>query len=977
MTKLNTTDLTRLRQRPHQTQLWLSIYRPKTRFAASILSGTMDGTRVHYASVTTGSYGLIQPNSTMLIGTAPGTSDIGKIRVRGATGTYIDVAPNDDIPWGANQYLTVLDFHEVFPIFPKADEAVLDDDDDALWYVDWDKVYTNQNSVLGTQVCMGGNYAGFVEDSVFYSSSGTYNVKDEAISAYEWWFEGATVTGSTSADPGFISYPSPGHFITRLKVTSASGGVDYGYRHVSIYNRSDKQPIRNWGLESLSGSRDEGGYNGTIWVREILPNLLENSLVVIFADNEYFGGDLDSIGGNQINREKIVFSGYIRSDSIEYDYKTSMTTFEVAGVTNLMKEKEGMSYSYDDATTATKWQHIQDMNLKKALWEYCKYYSTIGEVADVRYIGDDGSTEFFEGAATNLYDSLNDYFADRIYSKMVADRQGTIFVEPSIQLTHNATGVYPVGMDLEKVDWINEPNFMPVQLPPISYIEIGGSAYSGQANGNSIPYMSNAPGDIQKYSGKVEIGASNLFVDDQADLNVKCGDIFAYMNAKYPEISFDLAGNYRNFDIAPYEQVIVTINKDDTHRQLVLPRLPCFVDRMEWEYSSENGILKASLTLHEITHSIADGQTLPIPETPDENFAQMPPLPEFEFPNFCGSALSVASNTIILEPELPPCAGDIAGLPNGFWDTGIRGVKLESNDLTTFRIPYTFWYRGSSYDNRTTYTINGKWYKRDTTSSPPGAWELDTADDWYEIYLSDNLGNRIGQAIKDPVVGNGYQRTGVFNVAQGLQIASLEIALDPDTNPITTVDWSPFTIYLDHSMTQKSIPGGVYLEDLVRRTYKFGFGSGFENGSIWTPRSGAGYPDGKLFDVTYLLYGLGKIDDDSFPNYATWNRQRFGLGTNTDTTTVLDINKPSPSYIDVYASESYHRYDLGKYSAEWLVQGTAVGRTITTRGGYYHNGGSHYADVIMGTELMLQVKSTHMLVIDGFFLWNICSGGRA
>jgi len=821
--------------------------------------------------------------------------------------------------------------------------------------------------VLGTQVCMGGNYAGFMEDSVFYTSSGTSNCKGEAISAYEWWFEGATVTGSTSADPGYISYSSPGHYITRLKVTSASGGVDYGYRHVSIYNRSDKQPIRNWGMESLSGTRDEGGYSSSIWVREILPNLLENSIVVIFADEEYYGGDKVSIGGNQRNRQKIVFSGYISGDSISYDYQNSVTSFEAESITGIMKEKEGMSFSFDDVTSATKWQHIQGMSMKRAIWEYTKILSTIGEVADVRYIGTDVLLDFFEGAATNLYDSLNPYLQNRISGQMVSDRQGTIFIEPGINITHNATGVYPVALDMQKMDWIDEPTFRLSQFAEVSYTEIGGSKYVG--SGLATPYMSNAPGNIAKYSGKAEMGSYDLMVASQTELNQKCGDAFAFLNAKYPEVTFRLAGNYRNLDIAPYEQILVTLNKEDTHRQIVLSKAPFYVEGMNWSFSAEEGSLLPEITLHEITHSLADGQTLPIPQTGDENPGYLPDFPDFGFPNFCaGEGLSEQPYIVITDPELPICEGDIHGAANGAWST-VRGITLYSNSPVTFRVPYGFWYRGSSYDNRTSYTLNAKWYKRDVNSNPIGAWVEDTDDTWYQIYLCDSAGNRLGQAIKDPVIGNGQQRTGVFSLAQGMFVKSMEIALNSDLNPITSVDWSPYTLYTDNQFTYKLTVNGAEIIDYVRRDQNFPFASGYENGSIWTPRAGGGYPDTRWFDVIFDLYTSMWNSSSNPSDYQYLTAWKISDGV------TVPVDMPVADRIKHIGTSWSPYYKLGTYSMVWRPTAVPNTRSLTAKSSYRMSGGFD-AVSRQKTLISIVVMASHMLVIDSFLLWNVCWGGH-
>ena len=89
------------------------------------------------------------------------------------------------------------------------------------------------------------------------------NLKGETLS-YHWLFEGGNPTGSSDQAPGNVAYATPGHYTTELIVSGTSvGAVDNSYRHISIYDRPEagtNVPILNWELQSLSGSRDQGGY---------------------------------------------------------------------------------------------------------------------------------------------------------------------------------------------------------------------------------------------------------------------------------------------------------------------------------------------------------------------------------------------------------------------------------------------------------------------------------------------------------------------------------------------------------------------------------------------------------------------------------------------------------------------------------------------------------------------------------------------
>jgi len=639
MTIVNSAELGLLRTHPHSTKLWLSIYQPQVALACrantvvhTLSKGSVD---IYYTDVTAGSYQLVEPDMVMLVGTTPGGSEKGRIRVRSINSSYISVAENSHInwenEWWHTDYLTVLRYFEIVAKYPRILE---DDNGNTTWYKDYDIEYTNQNDILGSFICMGSHYAGFLENGqckVYYSASGTTNLLGENLT-YSWFFQGATTTGSSVHTPGYITYTTPGHYTTRLQVTSTSGAVDKSYRHVSIYNRPTQGtnvPILNWEITGIDGSRDTGGYTATIRVHESasISKVRDGSLVVIFAD-DYYGGTKYSIGGNAINRNNIVFVGYVLKDTIKYNYANSYAEFDVGSPTEVMKRVEGFSVacnsSANPSSDASKsddipsaWVLIKDMDIRRGLYHYLKWHSTVNLCADVEFRGQDKKVQYMDTDRTSLYDAAYSWINGTLLGEFVSDRQGKLWAEVSVMATDLASGTFSTAMSITKADWMNEPSIEETVYKPLSIIELGGVAYSGATTGTFTALLSQAPGTSPAYEGGIE-QIEGLVINSQDDLNALSGNVFAYKNARFPSVSIQLAGNYRNFDIAPIELVSLNISQDDTKRGIVFQEKPFEIRGVSLEYNAQQESLITSLDLHEVTQGFP-GDTIVIPpEAPDD-----------------------------------------------------------------------------------------------------------------------------------------------------------------------------------------------------------------------------------------------------------------------------------------------------------------------------------------------------------------------
>ena len=626
-----------IRQRPHGTKLFMSIYQPKTLMAGLVNDPSIEKGDVDVAvdNISSGSVSNIYSGTTMLVGSQEGWDDVGRIRVRTVSGSVVGVAENA-IAWQDNLFLTAIDQIDVEAIYPKIIQDP-NDDENVIFLKDLNIEYSNQNEIFGSLICMGDHYAGFLENgtaSVYYTATGTINVNGDS-NTYLWSFEGGTPTGSTAHTPGFVDYDTAGHYVTKFTVTSDQGAVDVSYRYISIYDRPENGtnvPILDWSMGSLSGSRSESGYTVSVTVREQIDQVQPNAIVVLFADEFY--GSTDGSQGGKPNRESIKFVGHILEDTIEYDYRAGVVTFQVASISELMKQADGFSVSCESVANPSTWFQIQDMSILKAIYHYLKWHSTVNLVADFQFMGDDRKHQYFDADRTSLYDAIYSFMRDGLKGNLVCDRQGKLWAEIDPEgLTDPLS--YPVVMNILKQDWVGTPQVRERRSAQTSFIELNGIAFSGVSTGTFSALLSNAPSETPLYRGKPKT-EKGLILLSQEQINILSGNYLAMQNSRFFEIDLSMNGNYSNLDIAPVSLVKPFIAPEDTPRNISISNESYLIERMDWQYESIGGLLRPDITIRHVTTGSA-GVTITIPDVPDDggfsvpNF-QIPPPPSLFFP---------------------------------------------------------------------------------------------------------------------------------------------------------------------------------------------------------------------------------------------------------------------------------------------------------------------------------------------------------
>jgi len=673
------TDLDISRLHSQFVDLHLSIYKPNTMLACQVSNPTITkGARViAYDSVTVGDYTQVFAGMTLLVGTTPGGQELGKVRVRSITLTSITVAENSHINWQDLLYLTVLDIIDITSVFPRIIKNP-SDPEQVIFYKDYDIVYTNQNSILGSFVCMGPHRAGMLGDdgeiSFWYSASGTQHVNGDSLS-YQWVFDGATSTGSSLGTPGYITYNTPGHYTTKLIVTGVNGSVDTSYRYVSIYPNNQKW--EDWEISDGQGSRASSGYTSTITLRNPWDyDIYDGAIVVIYSD-EYYNGNHINVGGNAENSSSIYFVGYIIQGTIKWSYDKSSVEFQIGSIDEIMRTSTGFGISIENSVASpTTWYQIKSNNVKKSVYHFLRWHSTVLSVADIQFLAEDRYIQYYDTNRESIFDGVASILKSALMAEVVSDFQGKLWIETSMEATHLAKTAYPPITTIVKDDWMGEPAIQELIYDTVSYIELGGIQYNPLIIVDaSVALLAAAPGSAPGYYGKAE-SPNGLALVSQNQLNQLVGDVYAYRNAKHPTINFELAGAYKVFDIAPQKAVQIVIDREDTSRNISI-NAPYFITGVHFSYNRQQQYLKTSITVREITEGF-EGDTVLIPVDP-------PTFPPIEIPTFPP-----------IVPYVPP---EEPYTPLGILAVYINGIGLWFT--SELDLPSPFWYAGTTADEWT------------------------------------------------------------------------------------------------------------------------------------------------------------------------------------------------------------------------------------------------------------------------------------
>lgn len=520
-----------------------------------------------FNNVTVGAYTDVLPDMTMLVGTAPGLSDVGICRIRKApTSAVIYHNETSEIAFTNHLYLTVI---EDFDLWRK-DLRIIN----KVAYMDYEITYSDQHTncdpvpVFGEDACIFRpditiDATNFVTCTAFNASPSW--VSGSSISARAFSVtpsSGVTITGGTTNTPS-IKLTAAGKYRVSCLLTAANGKTFMGHRYIYVYDKTH-MPLTAFVMESPTGSFDSGGWSFRLKMYAEAADIRERAKVFILA-RDFYGGVEGGVGTNP-GRENIEAIGRIAEDeTITIDPEQGDVTFDVRGPNYWLAQIPCFPTGVQNtAGAATAWTNFHNLTVDKGLFHLLHWRTTATRMMDVTLSGDSRILAETSAPASNLWAQITEMATSTILAKPLCDHYGALWIQIDTQFMPTADrSSIPVVMTLTKADLAKGYQLTRHIVPRVSQNNLSGVIVNNGLIGAAVFSLAN--GHVPKRYGRV-VPYDRLLLSSQLQANVLASAILEHENNPFGPISPTLAANNRAFDIAPRQFASFEIDADDNVR---------------------------------------------------------------------------------------------------------------------------------------------------------------------------------------------------------------------------------------------------------------------------------------------------------------------------------------------------------------------------------------------------------------------------
>lgn len=935
-------ELLKFRSDGQKTDLFLTLDKPVTVYTARVNQTTFSDpmVQVTYDSGS-GTLSDVKNGMTMYVGTSAGTYDLGIVRIRKTPSVSVFyINESSEINWEDNAYLTVVD---EFGLWQK--HLVMKG---SLALMDYDIGYTDQHLYLAPIPVMGPQAVLWLtEDTVNFEPDASNSwVLGSAISSYLWTAPGSSATSGLDSATPTITYNAVGRYRISCTVTAANGKTTTGYRYVFVYD-SENPPATNFELLSCAGDRENGGWEFSIrmYDQALLADVRDRAMIILSA-RDWYGSTEGSIG--QLDGyENIIAMGWIAGETIHWDPENNSVTFEVQGPHYWLNQIPGYPVGVEyKSTNPTVWTSLKNLTVDKGLWHLLHWRSTATAMMDIYLSGDTQYLPTAEAATGSLWTQLTTIAEQTILAKPICDALGRMFVQVDTQYLGVSDRMeIPSIMVLTQDDLQEMVEFEREPIRQTAQIYATGISYNGS---KAIPLLSKAPGiSLARFGKSIEI--DQLLIPNQARLNELSGMVYAKENNLYKAVDIYLSQNNRLIDIAERSRLILNIGETDTVRGITFINQKFLPRRVSYEYDANAGVLLTEMTCEAETVGIS-GVTVPYVKpkkkgivTPIDDYLDIDIPGIFPIGNIY-QPIEIPDEPLIEPEEGATCPTDAPA--NGpFRVIGGQTMDDVNNYRASGRIRCVV--RTASHTNKTTYSITARFQKfvdnvwTDTT---------DADDDWYDIYAVASNGSIIATGIHDTVIGEGFQRTGVFNAIAASEISYLLLVINGNSfTPSGDVTFETF--------------GGSTVETIEERAY--------QNGTSYQ---------------IYCRYLITRVD--TLPTLPNWEIKIFIPGLKNSnvivTGNVIIAESDGHSLIKGFGYEDYESdiasWEIGRFEVantnylvrafEFTHQFNGVG--IRIRSNMDWTGWDQ--TTICDATVILGIKRvpTYRIILTGVDLYNVC-----
>lgn len=621
-TSFTNNELAAFRARPQRTIYYLAVHQP-----ASLFSSVIDSTpAVHPASAlnidtafNVGDATLCSKNMTIWIGSIPGASDEGTIRLREpVSGSVVPIAESGSgiNRYYAGKYITIIDQILPWTKHPRFDAAA------SQWRMDYNENYTNQLTSYGPLVVMGPPLAGFLDGGTITGSfvgSSTQTVID-AISSQKWEFPGGSTDTAlgTEAAPVTAQFTgaSPGGKYATLTVTDGVSASHAGKRLVYAFN--DRTGPARVKFAEVTGGIRKGGYATTVTAHAgVDTNSFPNGAEILIFEESSYAGMASTIGGNYPFRSNVVMRGWIIADTQMINPFSAEVTFNVETINGLLDKAaafdvfhihsnapdEFQPWLSDVTITGTsQWIRADKLSLDRTMIDLVKHRSNVGEVTDV-HLGSGILMEeqiVFQALpmGTLWQQMITNYGEKGTRGYVSSDMHSSIWATEDVQISGGSTSI-PILMAIEKRDRADVITIRNTHWDSNAQVRMYGftdTINSDTCSLGMLPVGAESPGDVQAYWGKRSEHSRGIVVPSQKVMTTWSGNWRAKINNNLDNVVVPLAGNLK-IDAVPQARVTMSMSSTENPRGFEWNDKTFLPHTTIMQYNNETGTVSTTVQL--------------------------------------------------------------------------------------------------------------------------------------------------------------------------------------------------------------------------------------------------------------------------------------------------------------------------------------------------------------------------------------------
>lgn len=300
-----------------------------------------------------------------------------------------------------NHFVTVVDDYPILDKLGKETAGVL--------YMDYDVPYRPPRPLIYN---LKSAYVGEIDpdSAVFAQSFAPLALavrSGESISSWVWDVADGTITSGTETSQNItVEFPEGFRWI-HLTVTDSNDGESI--RHIPVWAHGDSYTPALVASDSIQVTGDVAtGYDATLTSFDGVDDLLDNTLVVIWSDDEYQDGPGPVTGDN------ILFIGRVRKSapSVSNQPETgpdSTVSLTLESPLTQLARLEQLPYEFLDKASPSAWGQVNNLTIWRAIAVLLSETSTFLELHSLAF--DDTSDAFLldtRNTSGNILDSMND-----------------------------------------------------------------------------------------------------------------------------------------------------------------------------------------------------------------------------------------------------------------------------------------------------------------------------------------------------------------------------------------------------------------------------------------------------------------------------------------------------------------------------------------------------------------------------------------